>query len=167
MFSSTLKRSAATLGVVAGLLAAAVPASAMPIYVQYPSEVVSRPDQTAPRGTPVGSEGVKAPHADSRAAMESVTQTRNLNDVDAVDVNALGTQIGALGIVKSFDSEQGSGFIVPDNGPDVYLHSTALKTAGLTRVEAGQRVAFKVTQGPRGPQAEDVRLAGTQIGSEG
>jgi cold shock protein len=126
MFSSTLKRSAATLGVVAGLLAAAVPASAMPIYVQYPSEVVS--------------------HAD----------------------NALGTQIGALGIVKSFDSEKGSGFIVPDNGPpDVELHSSGLKSAGLTRVEAGQRVAFKVTQGPRGPQAEDVRLAGTQIGSEG
>ena len=62
MFSITLRRSAATLGVVvAGLLAAAVPASAMPIYVQYPSEVVSRPDQTAPRGTQVGSEGVKAP----------------------------------------------------------------------------------------------------------
>ena len=62
MFSITLKRSAATLGVVvAGLLAAAVPASAMPIYVQYPMEVVSRPDQTAPMGTQVGSEGVKAP----------------------------------------------------------------------------------------------------------
>ena len=44
MFSITLKRSAATLGVVvAGLLAAAVPASAMPIYMQYPSDVVSRP----------------------------------------------------------------------------------------------------------------------------
>lgn len=138
MFSSTLKRSAATLGVVAGLLAAAVPASAMPIYVQYPMEVVSRPDQTAPRDTPVRS-----------------------------DFNALGTQIGALGIVKWFDSEKGSGFIVPDYGPDVELHSSALKTAGLTRVDAGQRVAFKVTQGPRGPQAEDVRLAGTQIGSEG
>ena len=171
MFSSTLKRSAATLGVVAGLLAAAVPASAIadlrPNTPQR-SGLVSRPDQTAPRGTPVGSEGVKAPHADSsEVAMESVTQTRNLNDVDAIDVNALGTQIGALGIVKSFDSEKGSGFIVPDNGPDVELHSSALKTAGLTRVEAGQRVAFKVTQGPRGPQAEDVRLAGTQIGSEG
>ena len=109
---------AATLGVVAGLLAAAVPASAMPIYVQYP-----------------------------------------------IDFNALGTQIGALGIVKSFDSEKGSGFIVPDNGPDVYFHSSALKETGLTRVEAGQRVAFKVTQFPRGPQAEDVRLAGKQVGS--
>ena len=168
MFSITLKRSAATLGVVAGLLAAAVPASAMPIYVQYPTEVVSRPDQTAPRGTQVGSEGVKAPHANSsEVAMESVAQIRDLNDVEAVDLNALGTQIGALGIVKSFDSEKGSGFIVPDYGPDVYVRSSALKTAGLTRLEAGQRVEFKVTQGPRGPQAEDVRVLGTQIGSEG
>lgn len=163
MFSTTLKRSAATLGVVAGLLAAAVPAGAMPIYMQYPPDVVSRPDQTAPRGTQVGSEGVRAAHANrSEVAMESVARTQDRNDVEAVDLNALGTQIGALGIVKSFDSEKGSGFIVPDYGPDV-----ALKTAGPTRLEAGQRVEFDVTHGPRGPQAEDVRVLGTQIGSEG
>jgi predicted heme/steroid binding protein len=48
MFSITLKRSAATLGVVAGLLAAAAPASAMPIYMKFDDvAVVSRPDQTA------------------------------------------------------------------------------------------------------------------------
>ena len=48
MFSITLKRSAATLGVVAGLLAAAAPASAMPIYMKIDDgAVVSRPDQTA------------------------------------------------------------------------------------------------------------------------
>ena len=46
MFSITLKRSAATLGVVAGLLAAAAPASATPIYMKFDG-VVSRPDQTA------------------------------------------------------------------------------------------------------------------------
>ena len=79
------------------------------------------------------------------------TQTRSLNDVEAVDLNALGTQIGALGIVKSFDSEKGSGFIVPDNGPDVYVHSSALKTAGLTRLEAGQRVEFKRHARPARP----------------
>ena len=64
MSSITLKRSAATLGVVVGLLAAAVPASASPIYMPIggiDGSVVSRPDQTAPRGTQVGSEGVKAP----------------------------------------------------------------------------------------------------------
>jgi CspA family cold shock protein len=75
--------------------------------------------------------------------------------------------VGTQGTVQSFDSEKGSGFIVPDDVPDVFVHSSALKTAGLTPLEAGQRVEFKVTQGLRGPQAEDVRVvAGTQIGSE-
>ena len=150
MLSITLRRSAATLGVVlAGLLAAAAPAGA-----QFWEGTSLRSQAAGPASAQVlpGMMGVKAPRANSsEVAMESVTQARSLNDVEVIDFNALGTQIGALGIVKSSDSDKGSGFIVPDNGPDVYLHSSALKTAGLTRVEAGQRVAFKVTQGPRGP----------------
>ena len=47
------------------------------------------------------------------------------------------------------------------------VRTSALKTAVPTRLEAGQRVEFDVTHGPRGPQAEDVRVLGTQIGSEG
>lgn len=64
----------------------------------------------------------------------------------------------AQGTVKSFDSEKGSGFLSRNDGTEVFVHSSALKASGLTRLEAGQRVEFKVTQGPRGPQAEDVRL---------
>ena len=165
MFSTTLKRSAAILGVVAGLLAAAVPAGAMPIYMQYPPDVVSRPDQTAPRGTQVASESVRAAHASrSEVAMESVARTQDRNDVEAVDLNALGTRSGRWASSSRSTARRALGSSCPTM---VRTCRPALKTAGPTRLEAGQRVKFDVTQGPRGPQAEDVRVLGTQIGSEG
>jgi cold shock protein len=65
----------------------------------------------------------------------------------------------AQGTVKRFDSKTGEGFLSPDDGSgDVFVHASALKASGLRGLKAGQRVEFKVTQGPRGPQAEDVRV---------
>ena len=67
----------------------------------------------------------------------------------------------ATGTVSWFDDGKGFGFIQPDDGsPDVFVHFSAIADRGGYRsLEEGQRVEFDVTQGQRGPQAEDVRSA--------
>lgn len=63
------------------------------------------------------------------------------------------------GVVKWFNSEKGFGFISVDNGPDVFVHYSAIVSDGYRSLEENQRVEFDVTRGPKGPQAESVRLA--------
>ncbi len=65
----------------------------------------------------------------------------------------------AQGTVKWFNSEKGYGFIAVDNGADVFVHYSAIQMDGYKALEDGQRVEFEVTQGPKGPQADSVRLA--------
>ena len=61
------------------------------------------------------------------------------------------------GTVKWFNAEKGFGFIAPDGGgPDVFVHYSAIQTNGYRSLEEDQRVSFEVTQGPKGPQAEQV-----------
>ena len=66
----------------------------------------------------------------------------------------------AQGTVKWFNSEKGYGFIAVDNGPDVFVHFSAIQMDGFKSLEDGQRVEFEVTQGNKGPQADAVRLVG-------
>ncbi|WLD65851.1 MULTISPECIES: transcription antiterminator/RNA stability regulator CspE [Pseudomonas] len=64
----------------------------------------------------------------------------------------------ATGIVKWFNGEKGFGFITPDDGsPDLFVHFSAIQTDGYRSLEENQKVEFEVTQGPRGPQAANVR----------
>jgi CspA family cold shock protein len=63
----------------------------------------------------------------------------------------------AQGTVKWFNAEKGFGFIQQDNGPDVFVHFSAIQTNGYRSLEENQRVEFEVTQGPKGPQADKVR----------
>jgi cold shock protein len=64
----------------------------------------------------------------------------------------------AQGTVKWFNSEKGFGFIAVDGGQDLFVHYTAIEMDGYRTLEDGQRVEFEVGQGPKGPQAEKVRV---------
>jgi CspA family cold shock protein len=64
----------------------------------------------------------------------------------------------AQGTVKWFSGEKGYGFIAPnDGGADVFVHFSAIEGSGYRSLEEGQNVEFDVTQGQKGPQAENVR----------
>lgn len=63
------------------------------------------------------------------------------------------------GIVKWFNSEKGFGFIEQKSGPDVFVHfKSILSTGGYRSLDEGQTVQFSVSQGQKGPQAEDVSI---------
>jgi CspA family cold shock protein len=64
----------------------------------------------------------------------------------------------AQGTVKWFNAEKGYGFIaVEGGGADVFVHYSAIATSGYRSLDEGQKVEFDVTQGQKGPQAENVR----------
>ena len=64
----------------------------------------------------------------------------------------------AQGTVKWFNAEKGYGFIaVEGGGADVFVHYSAIATSGYRSLDEGQQVEFEVTQGQKGPQAENVR----------
>ena len=64
----------------------------------------------------------------------------------------------ATGTVKWFNAEKGFGFIAPDDGSaDVFAHYSAIASSGYRSLDENQKVEFDVTQGPKGPQAENIR----------
>ncbi len=64
----------------------------------------------------------------------------------------------AQGTVKWFNAEKGFGFISQDGGgADVFVHYSAIDSSGYRSLDENQRVEFTVTQGQKGPQAEQVR----------
>ncbi|MGO3345239.1 MAG: cold-shock protein [Marinomonas sp.] len=60
------------------------------------------------------------------------------------------------GIVKWFNDEKGFGFIERENGPDVFVHFRSINAEGRKTLTEGQKVSFEVTEGQKGPQAENV-----------
>ncbi len=63
------------------------------------------------------------------------------------------------GTVKWFNSEKGFGFIQQQSGPDVFVHfRNIVDNGGYRTLEENQKVEFSVTSGPKGPQAENVKV---------
>ena len=64
------------------------------------------------------------------------------------------------GTVKFYNDQKGFGFIEQaDGGPDVFVHYSAIDSDGYRSLDENQKVEFEITQGPKGPQAEKVRVA--------
>ncbi|MBB3169519.1 cold-shock protein [Simiduia aestuariiviva] len=60
------------------------------------------------------------------------------------------------GTVKWFNESKGFGFIEQQSGPDVFAHFSAISGSGFKTLAEGQAVQFTVTQGQKGPQAENI-----------
>ena len=64
----------------------------------------------------------------------------------------------AQGTVKWFNPEKGYGFIAPDDGSaDIFVHYSAIQSQGYRSLEENQKVEYVASQGPKGPQADQVR----------
>jgi cold shock protein len=69
-------------------------------------------------------------------------------------------KIMAQGTVKWFNAEKGFGFIAQDGGgEDVFVHFSAIQSGGYKSLDENQKVEFDLAQGPKGPQAENVRVS--------
>ena len=63
------------------------------------------------------------------------------------------------GTVKWFNNSKGYGFIGRDDGPDVFVHYSAIVGDGYRTLQEGDAVQFEIVQGPKGPQASNVQKA--------
>jgi cold shock protein len=63
-----------------------------------------------------------------------------------------------VGTVKWFNGSKGYGFIARENGPDVFVHYSAIQSEGFRNLDEGQKVEFEVEQGNKGPQASNVTI---------
>jgi CspA family cold shock protein len=63
----------------------------------------------------------------------------------------------ANGTVKWFNADKGFGFITQEDGPDVFVHYSAIASTGFRALNEGDQVEFEVVQGTKGPQAQSVK----------
>jgi len=64
----------------------------------------------------------------------------------------------ATGTVKWFNNDKGFGFITPDeSGKDLFVHHTAISGSGFKTLEEGAKVEYEPQEGPKGPNAANVR----------
>src|SRR5262245_49301673 len=69
-----------------------------------------------------------------------------------------GSKALATGSVKWFNAEKGYGFISREDGPDVFVHFSAIQGTGYRSLEEGQAVEFDVGPGRKGEEAQNVRV---------
>lgn len=99
--------------------------------------------------------------ADEQGAQREIRSERPERGFDrggARDVGPGGSFVGAT--VKWFNPDKGYGFVSQsDNARDVFIHMVTLRRSGVATLEAGQTVQVRIAEGPKGPQATEIRLA--------
>lgn len=88
------------------------------------------------------------------AALGRGVSASKAGDLQGVQVHMPGERVS--GTVKWFNDEKGFGFIAREGAQDVFVHHSAIQMEGFKSLKEGQRVTMVVTQGKKGPQAEQV-----------
>ena len=76
---------------------------------------------------------------------------------DSTAPSTLGDAQKLTGTVKWFNDAKGFGFITPDSGQDLFVHFRSIQGTGFKSLQEGQKVSFKVVQGQKGLQADEVQ----------
>jgi CspA family cold shock protein len=96
----------------------------------------------------------------SQTAASNATVAGHMRDDHVPLSKATGSKALATGTVKWFNAEKGYGFISREDGPDVFVHFSAIQGSGYRTLEEGQAVEFDVGPGRKGEEAQNVRAVG-------
>jgi CspA family cold shock protein len=110
------------------------------------------PDAADPRSASSFTPGLRSSHTSKLACCICTGRVYKPSGVIFMSDRQIGT-------VKWFNDAKGFGFIARDNGPDVFVHFRAITGSGFKSLQEGQQVSFKVVQGQKGLQADEVSAA--------
>jgi CspA family cold shock protein len=94
----------------------------------------------------------------SMLIMQNLKMTRSESSTAAQPAKSIEDSSRESGTVKWFDSNKGYGFITRSMGEDIFVHFRSIRGNGYRALHEGQSVEFLVTQGEKGPQAEDIQV---------